>query len=168
MPNYIFVEILKSCSIESGIQVASFGSIQKLLNYGPYGQVIQDPHIKIYLDKYSTPKGTLYVWYGYQDFYSMKTELNDTLILYSNDKIDTALVLYLTTPRELRIDKDLEYTNVNYSEIHHQNPDIIISYYYNMRVQDSVVNLKTSGKDLYPVYHLILDNKVINSFRYRK
>jgi hypothetical protein len=168
MPNYIVRSVLDRCIDEMGIQVASIGSAQKLLEKDPLGFVFQDPNIQIYLDIYNTLQGKLYIWYMNPTFYSLKTERGESILLFHNDTIDTAKVLYLTNRNRLRIDKDLDLDTVLYSEIHHRTHYIDVSYWYKLTVKDSVVNLITIGTDFYPIYRMNLDDKKIESFNYRK
>lgn len=168
MPNYVIRNILERCIDETGIQVASIGSTQKLLEKDPLGFVYQDPNIQIYLDIYNTSQGKLYVWYMNPTFYSLKTEKGESILLFHKDTIDTAKILYLTNRNRLRIDKDLDLDTVQYSEIHHRTHYIDVSYWYKLTVKDSVVNLITIGNDYYPVYRMNLDNKKVESFNYRK
>jgi hypothetical protein len=168
MPMYIFKYVMKNWFVETRT-VASFGSTQDLVNYGDFGDVYVDPGLKKYLDIYNTPQGLLYVWYGNEDFFSRKLEQNDSLLFFNDDKtIDTSIVGCLEGPRKLTISKSLEKKHVCLLETRQVSNTYKNSYFYNVSINGANINLKTIGMNLYPVYILELDGKIVGSFKYKR
>lgn len=164
MPYFVIEDVFTDCKRERGIPVASIGSQQELLESEGLGRVYHNPSLKTYLDIYNTSKGVLKIWYGYFTFYSLEVERNDLILFYNKETIDTAKILYLIEPGRLRIDKNLNYDLIQYSEIHHKEQTGKVTFWYDVSIMDSNVVLNPGGMDYYPIYRMELDNKEVKSF----
>jgi len=167
MPFFIFRQVLEKYYVETRT-VASYGSTQNLVEKGDYEMDYVDPNIKKYLDIYETPKGSLLVWYGYEDFSSRELERNDTILLFFDSNIiDTITVDCILGPYKLTTNKTLDKGNVKYTQTSQNSNTYKTSYYYNVDINDVNIRLKTVGNDLYPVYKMKLDNSFIKSFKFK-
>ena len=167
MPYFVVQDIFKNCGREIGIQVASVGSKKECLEREGLYSNYQDQGIEIYLDQYHTAQGTLYVWYGDPSFYRSLVASGDSIYLFKPDKIVAAKILYLLKPTKLKIDKKLEADALQYVEIHHDEPNGKITYWYHVTVSDSVVKFEAQKKSEYPIFSLELENNPIKSFHWK-
>jgi hypothetical protein len=168
MPYFVLKNIFGDCFDERGVGVSAIGIKKAIIESEGLGRVYQNPDIRIWLDVYKTSKGNLCVWYGNMNFYSWEIMKNDKILLYNNDNIDTAKILYLTKPRELHINKDLNYDTVQYSEIISREQNGKITSWYKLSVKDSIITINPVGMELYTIYRMTLNDKEIKSFYIRK
>ena len=81
---------------ELKIPVATLGSKQRLEEEEGWSRKYVDPNnINVFLDKYETPEGKLYVWYQRPDFYTMDVSQRDTLCVFYDDTVYCSVINYL-------------------------------------------------------------------------
>jgi hypothetical protein len=161
--------VFGGCGCDTSIAVASSGSRQALDETEGLYSHFHDPNIQIYLNKYKTASGDLYIWYGNMNFYRAEISKNDSLFLYSLSRIDTARVTSLTKSQALRADRSLVSGTVYpYAEIHSREHIGNVSYWYRLDVIDSVtIKQESQTTPDYPILHMELGTTPITSFHWK-
>lgn len=168
MPYFVIRDIFRSCDGDSGIPVASIGSRQKLDETEGLFSHYHDPGIQVYLDRYTTERGKLFVWYANPTFYRSTLMEKDTMCLFGENGIDTARVLSLLDPFLLQLTKKPRNSSISYAEVHSRRQKGVIAFFYNLSMVDSnLITLNPQKKSEYPIYRLELNNDEVPSFRWR-
>ena len=177
MPRFVVSQIFKDWTDgikEVQIPVATLGSKQRLVEEEGWSRNYVDPNVKVFLDKYQTPKGKLYVWYERPDLYTMDVFQKDTLCVFYNDSVycsvinclNKSMVLTVRDPlQQLPTDTDL-YGEIRYKD----HPWREVSYWYNMRILSDAKTFKLgdTNYELYPIEFLEFNNEPIPSFNWRE
>ncbi len=169
MPYSAVRMVFGGCGSDTSIAVASNGSRQALDETEGLYSHFHDPNIQIYLNKYKTPQGDLFIWYGNMNFYRAEVSKNDSLFLYLPSGIDTARVSSLTKSQVLRADRSLVNGTVYpYAEIHSREHVGLISYWYHLDIIDSVtIKQESQTTPDYPILHMELGTSPITSFHWK-
>jgi len=159
---------------EVQIPVATLGSKQRLVEEEGWSRNYVDPNIKVFLDKYETPKGNLYIWYERPNFYTMDVSWKDTLCVFYNDSVYCSVINYLNKSTLLTIkdslpqlpaDTDL-YGEIRYKD--HQWREV--TYWYSLQILSNAKTFKLvdTNYELYPIEFLEFNNEPISSFKWRE
>jgi len=178
MPYFVVSQLFKNYSDgikEVQIPVATVGSKQRLVEVEGWGRNYNDPNnIKVFLDKYETPKGNLYIWYERPDFYTMDVSQWDTLCVYYNDSVYCSVVNYLNKSTALTI-KDslpnLPTDTVFYGEIRYKNREWQnVTYWYKLQILSNAKTFKLGdlNYELYPIELLEFNDEPVSSFKWRE
>jgi hypothetical protein len=169
MPYSAVRSVFAGCGCDTFIAVASSGSRQPLDESEGLYSHFHDPNIQIYLNKYKTASGDLYIWYGNLNFYRAEVSKNDSIFLYSLRGIDTATVASLTKPQILRIAHPIMPGSlVPYAEIHSREHVGQVSYWYDLNVLDTVtVKQQSQTTAEYPILHMELGTTPVASFHWK-
>src|SRR4051812_1583644 len=87
MPYSVIRMSFGRCGSDTAIAVASSGSRQPLDESEGLYSHFHDPNIQIYLDKYKTSQGNLFIWYGNTNFYRAEAVKGDSVFLYTGSRI---------------------------------------------------------------------------------
>lgn len=168
MPYFVVQDVFRGCDGDTDIPVASIGSHQKLDETEGLISHYHDASIEVHLDRYTTERGGLLVWYGNPTFYRLNVMARDTMYIFGPDGIDTTAILCLLKPSTLRLERKPRANFVSHAEIRHREQNGMISYWYNLSMLDSnVITLNPQKKSEYPVYRLDLDNEKTTSFNWK-
>jgi hypothetical protein len=169
MPYSAVRSVFGGCGCDTSIAVASSGSRQPLDESEGLYSHFHDPNIQIYLNKYKTASGDLFIWYGNMNFYRAEVSKSDSIILYSLGRIDTAIVASLTKPQVLRTAHAITPgLLVPYAEIHSREHVGSVSYWYDLNVIDTVtVKQQSQTTAEYPILHMELGTTPIKSFHWK-
>ena len=177
MPYFVVSELFENWTDgikEIKIPVATIGSKQRLVEEEGWSRNYVDPNIKVFLDKYETPKGNLYIWYERPDFYTMDVSQLDTLCVFYNDSVYCSVVNYLNKSTALTIRDSLPqlptdtslYCEIRYRDREWQN----VSYWYNLQILSNAKTFRMGdiNYELYPIEFLEFNNERISSFKWRE
>ena len=177
MPYFVVEQIFKNWSSsieETKIPVAGLGSKQHLEESEGWNRKYVDPNSKVFLDKYETPNGTLYLWYQRPDFYTMDVSARDTLFLFLKDTLFSSVINCLNSSSVLTTKDSLPQIPVHksfYAEVHYSNhPWRDISYWYRIEILSNARTFKLDNinYELYPVELIEFNNEPVSSFNWRK
>lgn len=176
MPHFVASQLFEDWTtsiMEIKIPVATLGSKQRLEEVEGWGRDYVDPDIKVFLDKYETEKGELYVWYQRPDFYTMDVSARDTLCIFLKDTVICSVIKYLNKSKTLTVRDSLPQiprkTNL-YAEIHYQEHGWReVSYWYNIQILKNYKSftLKDLNYEIYPIEFLEFNDKPVSSFNWR-
>ena len=177
MPYFVVNQLFNNYSDglkEIKIPVATLGSKQRLEEEEGLGRKYVDPNIKVFLDKYETSEGKLYVWYQRPDFYSMDVSWKDTLCIFYNDSVYCSAVNYLYKSTLLTVKDSLPqlpadtvlYGEIRYTD--HQWREV--SYWYNLQILSNAktFRLGDTNYEMYPIEFLEFNNEPVSSFKWRE
>ncbi|MEP7233890.1 MAG: hypothetical protein ABI778_01220, partial [Ignavibacteriota bacterium] len=161
--------VFGGCGCDTSIAVASSGSRQPLDETEGIYSHFHDPNIQMYLNKYQTSQGDLFIWYGNMNFYRAEISKNDSIFLYSSAGIHMARVSSLTKPQVLRTDRAVAGgSSYPYAEIHSREHVGQISYWYDLDAIDTVtIKQQSQSTALYPIVHMELGTTPITSFHWK-
>ena len=177
MPYFVASQLFEDWTtsiMEIKIPVASLGSKQRLEEVEGWGRDYVDPDIKVFLDKYETEKGKLYVWYQRPDFYTMDVSARDTLCIFFEDTVICSVIKYLKKFKSLSITDTLLKLPIGtslYAEVrYNDHPWREISYWYNLKkLSDGVtIIIGNLNYDLYPIELLEFNNEPVSSFEWKE
>lgn len=177
MPYFVVSQLFKNYSNglkEIKVPVATLGSKQRLEEEEGWSRNYVDPNINIFLDKYETCEGKLYVWYQRPNFYSMDVSQRDTLCVFYADTVYCSVINYLNKSSVLTIRdslKQLPADTALYAEIrYNDHPWREVSYWYNIEILSNAKTFKLGdiNYELYPIELLELNNEPVSSFNWRK
>jgi len=177
MPYFVVSELFENWTDgikEVQIPVATVGSKQRLVEEEGWSRNYVDPNTKVFLDKYETPKGNLYIWYERPNFYTMDVSQKDTLCIYYNDSVYCSVVNYLNKSTALTIRDSLPqlpigtdlYGEISYKDREWQN----VIYWYKLQILSNAKTfiLGALNYELYPIEFLEFNNELISSFKWRE
>lgn len=177
MPYFVVSELFENWTDgikEIKIPVATVGSKQRLAEVEGWSRNYVDPNIKVFLDKYETPKGDLYIWYERTDFYTMDVSQWDTLCVFYNDSVYSSVINYLNKSTVLTVKDSLPqlpsgtdlYGEIRYKDREWQN----ITYWYKLQILSNARTFKLGALnyELYPIEFLEFNNERISSFNWRE
>jgi hypothetical protein len=168
MPYFVVRDIFRSCDGDTGIPVASIGSRQKLDETEGLYSHYHDPSIEVWLDRYTTERGDLLIWYGNPTFYRSQIMEKDTIYLFGENGCDTARVYFLLDPSLLRLTRQPRGSSFPYAEVHSRRQNGLVNFFYNLSMVDSnLVTINPQKRSEYPVYRLEMNNNEIQSFKWR-
>ncbi len=169
MPYSAVRMVFGGCGCDTSIAVASSGSRQALDETEGLYSHFHDPNIQIYLNKYKTSQGDLFIWYGNMNFYRAEISKNDSVFLYSLHGIDSGTVSSLTKPQILRLaNAVVPGTPVPYAEIHSREHVGQVTYWYDLNMIDTVtLKQQTQTTAEYPILHMELGTTPISSFHWK-
>lgn len=176
MPHFVSSQLFEdwtTSNMETKIPVASLGSKQRLEEVEAWGRDYVDPDSKVFLDKYETEKGKLYVWYQRPDFYTMDVSARDTLCVFLDDTVLCSVIEYLKNSKTLTVRDSLQQipgkTNL-YAEIRYQehawrefSPWYRIQF---LKKYKSYI-LKDLNYETYPIELLEFNGEPVSSFKWR-
>lgn len=177
MPYFVANQLFKNYSagsIEIKVPVASLGSKQRLEEEEGWNRKYVDPNINIFLDKYETCGGILYVWYQRPDFYRMDVSARDTLCVFYEDTVYCSVINYLKKSSVLTIIDSLPQIPVRtslYAEIrYNDHPWREVSYWYNVEILSNAKTFKLGDTnfEFYPIELMEFNNEPISSFKWRE
>ncbi len=177
MPYFVVNQLFKTYSegmMEIKIPVASLGSKQRLEEVEGWNREFVDPDIKVFLNKYETSKGTLYVWYQRPDFYTMDVSSRDTLCIFFQDTVFCSVINYLNKSSVLTVKDSLPQIPVLtslYAEIrYNDHPWREVSYWYNIEILSNAKSFKLGeiNFEFYPIELLEFNNEPVPSFKWRE
>jgi hypothetical protein len=163
-----------SGSKEIIIPVATLGSKQRLEEEEGWNRKYVDPNINVFLDKYETSEGRLYVWYQRPDFYRMDVSARDTLCVFYEDTVYCSVINYLNKSSVLTVRDSLPQIPVRtnlYAEIrYNDHPWREVSYWYNIEILSNAKTFKLgeTNFEFYPIELLELNNEPVSSFKWRE
>ena len=176
MPHFVASQLFEDWTtsiMELKIPVASLGSKQRLEEVEGWGRDYVDPEIKVFLDKYETEKGKLYVWYQRPDFYTMDVSARDTLCIFLEDTVLCSVIEYLNKSKTLTVRDSLPQiplkTNL-YAEIRYQEHRWReVSYWYTIQFLKKYKSftLKALNYEIYPIELLEFNGEPVSSFNWR-
>jgi|GEM_PF-5809473 len=177
MPRFVASQLFKNYTDglkNVKIPVATLGSKQRLEEEEGWNRKYVDPDAKVFLDKYETCEGKLYVWYQRPDFYTMDVSQRDTLCVFYNDTVYCSVINYLNKSSVLTVRDSLKqlptdtslYAEIRYNE--HQWREV--SYWYNIEILSNAKTFKLGdiNYELYPIELLELSNEPVSSFKWRE
>ena len=177
MPYFVVNQLFKNWTDgikETKIPVASLGSKQRLEEEEGWGRKFVDPDIKVFLDKYETCEGRLYVWYQRPDFYTMDVSARDTLCIFFEDTVMCSAIKYLNNSKVLTVKDSLPQIPLRtslYAEVrYNDHPWREISYWYNIEILSNGRTFKIGemNYELYPVELLEFNKEPVSSFKWRE
>jgi hypothetical protein len=177
MPHFVVSQLFKSWTDgvqELKIPVATLGSKQRLEEEEGWGRKYVDPDTKVFLDKYETSDGKLYVWYQKPDFYTMDVSARDTLFIFLGDTVYYSVINYLNKSSVLTIRDSLTQVPVStncYAEVHYNDhPWREVSNWYNLQILSNKKTFKIGeiNYELYPIELLEFNKEPISSFKWRE
>ena len=177
MPHFVLSQLFKDYSAgdkELKIPVATLGSKQRLEEEEGWSRKYVDPNIKVFLDKYETCEGRLYVWYQRPDFYSMDVSARDTLCVFYEDTVFCSVINYLNKSSVLTVRDSIPQLPAQtslYAEIrYNDHPWREVSYWYNIEILSNAKTFKLgeTNYELYPIELLELNNEPVSSFKWRE
>lgn len=177
MPYFVVSQLFKNYTDglkEIKIPVASLGSKQRLEEEEGWSRKYVDPDAKVFLDKYETSGGRLYVWYQRPDFYTMDVSQRDTLCVFYEDTVYCSVINYLNKSSVLTVKDSLPQIPVRtslYAEIHYNDhPWREISYWYNVEILSNSKSFKLgdTNYEFYPVELIEFNNEPVLSFKWRE
>ncbi len=130
MPHFVVSQLFKNYSAESieiKVPVATLGGKQRLEEEEGWSRKYVDPNINIFLDRYETSDGKLYIWYQRPDFYRMDVSARDTLCVFFEDTVYCSVINYLNKSSVLTIRDSLPQIPVHtslYAEIRLQRSSV--------------------------------------------
>jgi hypothetical protein len=176
MSRFVVNQLFKNWSggiKEIQIPVASLGSKQRLEESEGWTRKYVDPDINVFLDKYDTPDGQLYVWYQRPDLYSMGVSARDTFCVYLSDTVICSVINFLNTSLVLTIRDSLPEVPVRenlYAEVrYNDHPWREVSYWYNVEMLSNCRTFKInqSNYEFYPIELIEFNREPVASFRWR-
>ena len=176
MPYFVVRQLFKGWTSgikDTMIPVASLGSKQRLEESEGLGRAYVDPDIKVFLDKYETEKGKLYVWYQRPDFYTMDVSRKDTLCVFLEDTVICSVIENLNNSAVLTIRDSLPQFSSNtniYAEVRYKNhPWREVSFWYDLKIFSNgrTFKIKAPNFEIYPVEFLKFNGKQVSSFNWR-
>jgi len=177
MPYFVVSQLFKNWTgglQELKIPVATLGSKQRLEEEEGWGRKYVDPNIKVFLDKYETSDGKLYVWYQKPDFYTMDVSARDTLFIFLGDTVYYSVINYLNKSSVLTVRDSLSQIPVStnfYSEVHYNDhPWREVSNWYNIQILSNRKTFKLGdiNYELYPIELLEFNKEPVSSFKWRE
>lgn len=177
MPHFVITQLFKDYSAgdkDLKIPVATLGSKQRLQEEEGWSRKYVDPNIKVFLDKYETCEGKLYVWYQRPDFYSMDVSARDTFCVFYEDTMYCSVINYLNKSSVLTVRDSIPQIPVQtslYAEIrYNDHPWREVSYWYNIEILSNAKTFKLgeTNYELYPIELLELNNEPVSSFKWRE
>jgi hypothetical protein len=177
MPHFVVSQLFKNYNDglkEIKIPVVSAGSKQRLEEEEGWSRKYVDPNISVFLDKYETSAGRLYVWYQRPDFYKMDVSQRDTLCVFYEDTVYCSVINYLNKSCVLTVRDSLPQIPVStslYAEIrYNDHPWREISYWYNVEILSNAKSFKLgdTNYELYPVELIEFNNEPVSSFKWRE
>jgi hypothetical protein len=177
MPRYVVHQLFYNHANGSGkiiIPVATLGSKQRLEEEEGWNRKYVDPNINVFLDKYETSEGRLYVWYQRPDFYRMDVSARDTLCVFYEDTVYCSVINYLNKSSVLTVRDSLPQIPVRtnlYAEIrYNDHPWREVSYWYNIEILSNAKTFKLgeTNFEFYPIELLELNNEPVSSFKWRE
>ena len=177
MPHFVVSQLFKDYSAgdkEIKIPVATLGSKQRLEEEEGWSRKYVDPNSNIFLDKYETSNGRLYVWYQRPNFYRMDVSARDTLCIFIEDTVMCSVVKYLNNSNVITVKDSLPQIPVRtslFAEVHYNDhPWREVSYWYNIEILSNAKTFKLgeTNYELYPIELLELNNEPVSSFKWRE
>lgn len=177
MPYFVVSQLFKNYTDgtkQIKIPVATLGSKQKLREEEGWSRNYIDPSINVFLDKYETSGGRLYVWYQRPDFYTMQVSSRDTLCIFFKDTVICSVINYLNKSYLLTVRDSLPQIPVNtrlFAEIrYNDHPWRQVSYWYNIEMLNNAKSFKLGDTnfELYPIELLEFNNEPVSSFKWRE
>jgi hypothetical protein len=177
MPYFVVSQLFKNYSDglkEIKIPVASLGSKQRLEEEEGWSRKYVDPNNNVFLDKYETSQGRLYIWYQRPDFYTMDVSARDTLCVFYDDTVFCSVINYLNKSSVLTVRdslKKLPTDTTLFAEIHYNDhPWREVTYWYSIEMLSNAKTFKLgdTNYELYPVELLEFNNEPVSSFNWRE
>jgi hypothetical protein len=177
MPRFVVSQLFKNYTDglkNVKIPVATLGSKQRLEEEEGWSRKYVDPNINVFLDKYETSEGRLYIWYQRPDFYTMDVSARDTLCIFYQDTVYCSVINYLNKSSVLTVRdslKQLPTDTTLYAEIrYNDHPWREVSYWYNIEILSNAKTFKLgdTNYELYPIELLELNNEPVSSFKWRE
>lgn len=176
MPYFVVSKLFgdwTTSNMEIKIPAASLGSKQRLEEVEGWGRVYVDPDIKLFLDKYETENGKLYVWYQRPDFYTMDVSARDTLCIFLEDTVICSVIKYLNKSKTLTVRDSLPQvplkTNL-YAEIrYHEHGWREVTRWYTIQIlkNHKSFTLKDLNYETYPIELIEFNGEPVSSFNWR-
>jgi hypothetical protein len=177
MPRFVISQLFKNWTDgikEVNIPVATLGSKQRLEEEEGWSRKYVDPNIKVFLDKYETSEGKLFVWYQRPDFYSMEVSARDTFCVFYEDTMYCSVINYLNKSSVLTVRDSIPQIPAQtslYAEVRYNNhPWREVSYWYSIEILSNAKTFKLgdTNYELYPIELLELNNEPVSSFKWRE
>jgi len=177
MPRFVISQLFKNYADgikEIKIPVATLGSKQRLEEEEGWSRKYVDPNINVFLDKYETSEGRLYVWYQRPDFYTMDVSARDTLCIFYDDTVFCSVINYLNKSSVLTVRDSLKQLPTNttlFAEIrYNDHPWREVSYWYSIEILSNAKTFKLgdTNYELYPIELLEFNNEPVSSFKWRE
>ena len=177
MPHFVVSQLFKDYSAgdkEVKIPVATLGSKQRLQEEEGWSRKYVDPNIKVFLDKYETSEGKLFVWYQRPDFYTMEVSARDTFCVFYEDTMYCSVINYLNKSSVLTVRDSIPQIPAQtslYSEVrYNDHPWREVSYWYNIEILSNAKTFKLveTNYELYPIELLEFNNEPVSSFKWRE
>jgi len=163
-----------SGSKEIIIPVATLGSKQRLEEEEGWNRKYVDPNINVFLDKYETSEGRLFVWYQRPDFYRMDVSARDTFCVFYEDTVYCSVISYLNKSSVLTVRDSLPGLPVQtnfYAEVrYNDHPWREVSSWYNVQILSNARTFKLGDTnfELYPIELLEFKDEPVSSFKWRE
>jgi hypothetical protein len=176
MPHFVVSQLFgewTTSNMELKIPVASLGSKQRLEEVEGWGRVYVDPDIKVFLDKYETENGNLYVWYQRPDFYTMDVSARDTLCIFLEDTVICSVIKYLNKSKTLTVRDSLPQvprkTNLYAEIIYQEHGWREVSRWYTIQIlkNHKSFTLKDLNYETYPIELLEFNGEPVSSLKWR-
>jgi hypothetical protein len=177
MPRFVLSQLFNNYSDglkKIKIPVATLGSKQRLEEEEGWSRKYVDPNVNVFLDRYETSEGKLYVWYQRPDFYRMDVSQRDTICIFYEDTVYCSVINYLNKSSVLTIRDSLPQlpTQTNfYAEIrYNEHPWREVSYWYDIEILSNAKTFKLAdiNYELYPIELLEFNNEPVSSFKWRE
>lgn len=177
MPRFVVSQLFKDYRDglkEVKIPVATLGSKQRLEEEEGWSRKYVDPNVKVFLDKYETSTGKLYVWYQRPDFYTMDVSQRDMLCVFYQDTFYCSVINYLNKSSVLTVRDSLNQLPKDtalFAEIrYNDHPWREVSYWFSIEILSNAKTFKLgdTNYELYPIELLELNNEPVSSFKWRE
>ena len=176
MPYFVAETLFSKWKVRRHIPVPSIGSKQELREVEGWGRLYVDPNIRVFMEEYKTDDGTLTLWYQFPDFYRMNVSANDTLFVYSKDRVVSSVIRCLRSTDAIRVKDTLSSVpqgDTLYAEIHYvENPKSPsnISYWYLLRLLSDAqtFTLIPPSFRFYPIEQIEVEGNRVASFQWSK
>jgi hypothetical protein len=171
MPLLVFEQVFPGASRR--IPVASVGTRQELEQAeGMTGDAV-DPSIKVWMREQHTSKGTVRVWYRFQDLHRMEIEERDVVRLCpasSSTISDTFSVEYIRKDRVLRLTRATPFTAADTltAEITQRHDARVSTYWYRrVRCVGATLQLLDDDPRYYPLLQIEVNGEKDTPFSWR-
>lgn len=177
MPRFVVSQLFKDYRDglkEVKIPVATLGSKQRLEEEEGWSRKYVDPNINVFLDKYETSEGKLYIWYQRPNFYTLDVSARDTLCVFYEDTVYCSVINYLNKSSVLTVRDSLNQLPTDttlFAEIrYNDHPWREVSYWYSIEIlsNSKTFKLGDTNYELYPIELLELNNEPVSSFKWRE
>jgi hypothetical protein len=174
MPYFVAAQVFaEGARQQKEIPVPGLGSRQQLQEKDVRPRDLVGSNVEVYMDEYETRQGKLTLWYQAPDFYRLHVAAGDTLVVYWQDRMQSAVIECLQDRFRFRVREALSKLPAEqtlYGEIHHyDNPSHERSYWFTLMADTDgmTFTLESMDFELYPIEMMEVNGARVASFRWK-